>query len=134
MPIDELKDKVIRALIDEHSIVRQNLPAEERLDKVVEFLYKRKSDATIGNLKTEEYGDIFKLMRLGRDKTIPLCHQLEPDDLGLSVDVFKALGKENNRLNDKLKREDLEVLCIIQNTLSFEKNRSLYLKNYSRGL
>lgn len=134
MLIEELKDTVIRALIDEHSIVRQNLPTQERLDKVLKLLYKNKPDATIGNLNTEEYGDIFKLMRLGKDKTIPLCHQLGADDLGLSVEVFKNLGKENNRFDAKLKQEDLEVLCIIQNTISFEKNRSLYLKNYSRGL
>ena len=126
--IFQISDKLHEVMFDEYAVERRCVPSNSVLEQALLSLVNVKNKV-IATLTSEDYENIFKIIKqihnYDQDNQIP-----SEDELKLIIDTFKYVIQLNNRYTSTLNVDDLWVLRVLYNILSYENDRDAYLDKF----
>ena len=131
----KLSDRLHSVLFDERAPERRCVPSEDILLKVLNDVNVLMPNKLISDLAIEDYQMIFQKIinthNYELNNIIPTR-----DEILLITDTFKYAVKVNGRWNTGLILNDLWVLYVLYNIISYDKDSETYLnkfKNWRRS-
>ena len=125
----DLSRNLCRVLDDNWAVERRCVPGKDVLEKIINILLQVRQNLTIQTFTFDDYKTIFQFILKAHNYEL---NNVMPTDevLALIVKTFEYVIKENNREQANLDSEDLWVLCLLFNIVSYQKNKYEYLEKF----
>lgn len=125
----ELSNRLHGVLFDEYAPERRCVPPADVLNKVLNDINMLMPNKCICDLTLNDYQMIFQKIvythNYELNNTIPA-----QDEMILITDTFKYVAQVNNRWHSNLIFNDLWVLCLLYNIVSYDKDSETYLNKF----
>ena len=114
---------------DKYAVERRCVPSADILLKTLHLLNEEVKNKEIFCLRECDYENIFHAL-IQNDPQMLKYSAPDKDELDTIINVFRHVIKMNLRENSVLNTDDLWVLCLLFNLVSYENNPDDYLEKF----
>lgn len=127
----KIADRLHGVFFDKHAPEKRCVPPEDILTEVLQILNTIMPNKVISDLTPDDYHTIFAKIIDTHNYALNNIAPTQAEML-LIVDVFKYVIQVNNRWHTPLIVNDLWVLCLLYNIISYDNNQEAYLNKFKK--
>lgn len=125
----QYSDRLHNIFFDKYAVERRCVPSADILLKTLHLLNDEIKNKEIFCLIECDYENIFHAL-IQNDPQMLKYSAPDKDELDTIINVFRHVIKMNLRENSVLNTDDLWVLCLLFNLVSYENNPDDYLEKF----